>query len=81
GFRGSNNFKFEMFFTFSKINIVGKYVADGRILILPIQGDGDSEINLINTKSAVKFKPKVTTQNGKQFLEVDKLKVFLDPER
>ncbi|KAL5273083.1 hypothetical protein ACFFRR_000072 [Megaselia abdita] len=73
--------KFEMFYTFSKINIKGKYVADGRILILPIQGDGDSEINLINTKAAIKFKPKVTKKDGRLFLDVDKLKVYLDPER
>lgn len=73
--------KFEMFFTFPKINIKGKYVADGRILVLPIQGDGDFELGLSSIKAVVKFKPKVTNQNGRRFLDVDRLKIFLDPER
>lgn len=70
-----------MVYILPKVVIKAKYVADGRILILPIQGDGDSDIMLLNTKAAIKFKPKVTNHNGRQFLDVDKLKVYLEPQR
>lgn len=70
-----------MYFTFAKVTIQGKYVADGRLLILPIQGDGDAEIVLFNTKVSIKAKPKVLKEGSRLILEVDKVKVFLEPQR
>jgi len=73
--------KFEMYGSFPKIVLSGKYVADGRILILPIRGDGDADITLVNPKFSVKFKPNVQVKNGQHYLSVDKLKVLVEPER
>lgn len=73
--------KFEMYGSFPKIVLSGKYVADGRILILPIKGDGDANIVLHNPKFSVKFKPALHPRDGKTYLSVDKLKVLVEPER
>ncbi|KAH8372566.1 protein takeout [Drosophila serrata] len=73
--------KFEMYGSFPKIVLRGKYVADGRILILPIRGDGDAEIILHNPKFSVKFKPGTQQRNGRTFLSVDKLKVLVEPQK
>ncbi|CAD6991749.1 protein takeout [Ceratitis capitata] len=73
--------KFEMYGSFPKITLRGKYVADGRILILPIRGDGDADIVLHNPKFSVKFKPAIHPKDGKTYLSVDKLKVLVEPER
>lgn len=73
--------KFEMYGSFPKIALRGKYVADGRILILPIKGDGDADIVLHNPKFSVKFKPAVHPRDGKTYLSVDKLKVLVEPSR
>lgn len=73
--------KFEMYGSFPKIVLRGKYSADGRILILPIRGDGDADITLHNPKFSVKFKPGTTVNNGRTHLSVDKLKVLVEPQK
>ncbi|KAH8382691.1 hypothetical protein KR009_004832 [Drosophila setifemur] len=73
--------KFEMYGSFPKIVLRGKYVADGRILILPIRGDGDAEIILHNPKFSVKFKPGTSKRDGRTYLTVDKLKVLVEPQK
>ncbi|EDV91331.1 protein takeout [Drosophila grimshawi] len=73
--------KFEMYGSFPKIVMRGKYLADGRILILPIRGDGDAEITLHNPKFSVKFKPAAQPRNGLTYLSVDKLKVLVEPQK
>jgi len=73
--------KFELYGSFPKITLQGKYVAEGRILILPIQGDGDADIALLNPKFSVKFKPSVQKRDGKTWIAVDKLKVLVEPQK
>lgn len=70
-----------MYGSFPKLTIRGKYTADGRILILPIRGNGDADITLESPKFSVKFKPSVHIKNGQSFLMVDKLKVLLEPQK
>ncbi|XP_054726279.1 protein takeout-like [Anastrepha obliqua] len=73
--------KFEFYGLLPKIILRGKYVADGRILILPIRGDGDADILLQNSKFSIKFKPALHPKDGKTYLSVDKLKVLVEPEK
>lgn len=73
--------KFELHGDLPKLTIRSKYNADGRILILPIQGDGDADIGFEKVKFSAKFKPAVHPKNGKKYLSVDKLKVLLEPQR
>uniref|UniRef100_A0A1A9WGV6 Protein takeout n=1 Tax=Glossina brevipalpis TaxID=37001 RepID=A0A1A9WGV6_9MUSC len=61
--------------------IRGKYTADGRVLILPIRGEGDADITLERPKFSVKIKPTLFKKNGKTYLMVDKLKVLLEPRK
>ncbi|KAM7361456.1 protein takeout-like [Cochliomyia hominivorax] len=76
-----NTSKFEMYGSFPKITIRAKYTADGRILILPIRGDGNADIILENSKFSVKFKPSVHPKGGKNYLMVEKLKVLIEPQK
>uniref|UniRef100_A0A1B0G563 Protein takeout n=2 Tax=Glossina morsitans morsitans TaxID=37546 RepID=A0A1B0G563_GLOMM len=73
--------KFELYGDLPKMIIRGKYTADGRILILPIRGEGDADITLDRPKFSVKFKPNLVNKNGKTYLMVDKLKVSLEPRK
>lgn len=73
--------KFELHGDLPKLTIRSKYNADGRILILPIQGDGDADIGFEKVKFSAKFKPAVHPKNGKKYLSVDKLKVLMEPQR
>ncbi|XP_058976269.1 protein takeout-like [Musca domestica] len=73
--------KFELYGDLNKMSIHSKYTADGRILILPIQGDGDADIGFEKIKFSVKFKPSIHPKDGKTYLAVDKLKVLLEPQR
>ncbi|XP_022216014.1 protein takeout [Drosophila obscura] len=73
--------KFEMYGSIPKIVLRGKYTADGRILILPIRGDGDADITLHSPKFSVKFKPGTQVRDGRTYLTVDKLKVLVEPQR
>ncbi|XP_037956729.1 protein takeout-like [Teleopsis dalmanni] len=79
--RDPSTSKFEMYGSFPKLQMRGKYTADGRILILPIRGDGDADITIIKPKFSVKFKPSIIVKNGKTYITVDKLKVLIEPER
>ncbi|XP_055910644.1 uncharacterized protein LOC129945005 [Eupeodes corollae] len=73
--------KFELYGSLPKLTLRGKYTADGRILVLPIQGDGDADITIVKPKFSVKFKPSLNNQGGKTYLGIDKLKILIEPEK
>lgn len=73
--------KFEINALVPLMKFKAKYTTKGRVLLLPIVGDGDCEVNLINLTTKVKFKPKVKNEpNGVIRISVDKMKVFVEPE-
>jgi len=59
----------------------GPYEIDGRVLILPIVGKGQSEIMLENCHVMIKAKPKRVNKSGQVYLEVDAIKLELKPSR
>lgn len=73
--------KFEINALVPLMTFKAKYSTKGRVLLLPIVGDGDCEVNMINLTTRVKFKPKVKNEsNGVIRISVDKLKVLVDPQ-
>ncbi|KAL5273082.1 hypothetical protein ACFFRR_000071 [Megaselia abdita] len=73
--------KFEINALVPLMKFTSKYSTKGRVLLLPIIGDGDCEVNMLNLTTRVKFKPKVKNEpNGVIRISVDKLKVYVEPE-
>lgn len=64
-----------------KITIIGKYKIDGRVLVLPIQGEGNAHLVFDNANLAVKYKPKVIEKNGKQYIQTERFQLDFDTSR
>lgn len=67
-----------MYATVPKITITGKYKIDGRVLVLPIQGEGDAHLIFDNADLIVKYKPKVIEKNGKKYVQTEKFQLDFD---
>lgn len=63
------------------MTIKGKYKIDGRILVLPIRGDGDADLIFDNADLIVKYKPKVILKNGKQYIQTERFQLDFDTTR
>jgi len=61
--------------------LIGPYKISGRVLILPIQGEGKSNITLVAPDLTIKFTGKNTTRNGKEYLYTDDLSLTFTIER
>lgn len=76
-----NTSKYEVYATVPKVSITGKYKVDGRVLVLPIRGEGDANLVFDNCVLAVKYKPKVITKNGKQYIQTERFNLDFDTSR
>lgn len=63
------------------LHLIGPYKISGRVLILPIQGEGASNITLVSPDITIKFTGKTTTRNGKEYLYTDDLKLSFTIEK
>lgn len=70
--------KYEVYATVPKIVITGKYKIDGRILVLPIRGEGDAHLVFDNAVLNVKYKPKVIEKKGKQYIQTERFQLDFD---
>ncbi|CAO1387006.1 unnamed protein product [Diamesa hyperborea] len=73
--------KFEIHANAPNLQLISKYRINGKVLILPIQGTGNSNMTLTNTDIKLKFTPKIIEKNGKQYLQADKFKLSFDTRR
>ncbi|XP_055904270.1 protein takeout-like [Eupeodes corollae] len=72
--------KFEMYVIIPELRIKGHYEANGRILLLPIVGNGTADLQLKNFKSGVKLKFAIIKEDGKERISILKMKVHNEPE-
>lgn len=70
-----------MYATVPKINIVGDYKINGRVLVLPIQGQGKADLAFDNAVLVVKYKPKVVIKKGKEYIQTESFQLDFDPSR
>ncbi|XP_055612009.1 protein takeout-like [Uranotaenia lowii] len=63
------------------VSLVGGYKINGKVLILPIQGDGKSNMTMENCEIQLKWTGKLVEKAGKQFYQVDKMKATFDTTR
>ncbi|KAL5283723.1 to.2 family protein [Megaselia abdita] len=52
------------------VSLVGKYTANGKVLLLPVRGDGPSNFTFLDPIYTVKFKGEPVEKNGKTYLKV-----------
>jgi len=73
--------KYEVYATIPQLSVSGDYGINGRILVLPIQGEGKANLVFDNAKLVVKFKPKVIVKKGKEYVQTDKFNLDFDTEK
>ncbi|EDW67182.2 protein takeout isoform X4 [Drosophila virilis] len=61
--------------------MVGPYIIKGKVLILPINGDGLSNLTLVNCDIALSFTGKPFEKNGETHMEIANLRLTTKPER
>lgn len=66
--------KLEMSFKTPLGTLVGPYVIDGKLLILPIQGNGTVTLNLENLDIHLKFLTAKVVKDGKTYMRIEKSK-------
>lgn len=76
-----NTSKYEVYALVPKITINGKYKIEGRVLVLPIQGEGNAHLVFDNANLVVKYKPKVIQKNGKSYIQTEKFNLDFDTSR
>lgn len=64
-----------------KLTIDGPYKSNGRILVLPIVGNGISHMELENMFFLMKFKARTINKSGKTYLQLDKSKMTFNTTR
>ncbi|XP_016980572.1 protein takeout [Drosophila rhopaloa] len=60
--------------------LVGPYSIQGKVLILPISGTGQSNLTMDNVKIIISFSGNPVEKNGETFLDVTNLKMTMKPE-
>ncbi|XP_013110452.1 protein takeout [Stomoxys calcitrans] len=62
------------------LTLKGHYSIDGRVLVLPIVGEGDSEIKCKNTYFKYSYDMKPVEKNGKKYASLEHVKLEIKPE-
>lgn len=79
GFRADpENNKLEIRFKTPLGTLVGPYVINGKMLILPIRGNGNVTLNLENLDIHLKFLTKKVMKDGKAFMKIEKSKFYYE---
>ncbi|XP_070505512.1 protein takeout-like [Chironomus tepperi] len=63
------------------IQLFGPYKAKGKILVLPMNGDGEANITFTGVDSSIKMLTKKIVKNGKNYMQIDKLRLNFDVKR
>ncbi|KAM7362285.1 protein takeout-like [Cochliomyia hominivorax] len=73
--------KHELTLHVEKVELVGDYQVNGKILVLPITGTGKSNITMVNVDLIVKFTGTPLEKDGKTYMKIDKFHLDIEPKR
>lgn len=73
--------KYEVYATVPKISIIGKYKVNGRVLVLPIQGEGNARLAFDDAELVVRYKPKVVEKRNKKYIQTERFQLDFDTSR
>lgn len=80
--REINGKNIEIIAKFPIATLHGDYKIGGRVLVLPIQGQGKANLTLINFDFAIRFLPKMINRGGQKYLQLEKAKSnIINPAR
>ncbi|KAJ6633231.1 Protein takeout [Pseudolycoriella hygida] len=65
--------QFELIGRCPELGLKGKYNVTGKILLLPVSGDGDGEVNLYNIKFNITALTSTEMVDGKEYLVITKV--------
>lgn len=65
----------------SKVELNGDYKIKGKVLVLPIQGDGRATLSFDNLDIVIKYKPRVITKNDRIYIQTEKFKLDFETKR
>lgn len=63
------------------VNLSGRYKINGKVLVLPIQGDGNCNLTLKDVKAKIIVHGKELKKDGKVYMQIEKLKFTFDTSR
>lgn len=72
---------FDVEATLDQVKLLGNYKINGRVLVLPIQGQGKSNLTLDHLKINIKFTTKSTTKNNNVYVKTQKMRFTFDVDR
>lgn len=64
-----------------RVKLIGQYKIDGRVLVLPIQGQGRSNLTLDNLNINIKFTTRSTVKNNNLYIQTTKMRFTFDVSR
>lgn len=67
--------------TVPRLEFFGQYKIAGKVLFLPVGGQGTCSIVLDQCQLALRFKVKLLTRGGRGYVVVDKAKLKIEPKR
>ncbi|NEU35515.1 JHBP domain-containing protein, partial [bacterium LRH843] len=73
-------YSLDLYITVPNYNIEGLYKAKGKIIVLPIQGEGDSYFKFMGIKAVWKIKGEPKVKNGKTHMKITKFDVEIVPK-
>ncbi|KAH8267646.1 hypothetical protein KR018_012369 [Drosophila ironensis] len=62
------------------VSLVGRYSINGKVLILPISGNGQSNITLTNVRAILGFSGKPMEKNGETYMDITDFKLSMKPD-
>ncbi|KAG4065079.1 hypothetical protein HA402_007476 [Bradysia odoriphaga] len=81
GFTQNINGANEIHLKGNRLNLIGKYVLHGQVLILPVVGNGDANVTIINPDIQLKFTGKPSVIDGKTYMQTEDMKVSFNVKK
>ncbi|XP_070506618.1 protein takeout-like [Chironomus tepperi] len=66
---------------FDRISIIGNYTMNGKVLVLPINGEGRCNITFVDTIVRVESHGKYITKDGDEYIDIQEFKIKITPKR
>lgn len=66
---------------FERISIIGNYTMNGKILVLPINGEGECNITFVDTIVRVESHGRYITKGGETYIDIEEFKIKITPKR